>query len=257
MLKSLSTRFCALLAAFLLLTPQSLHAQASAPSQAPESTVENKVEFALLDAKATRFAQFGEWASTSAMLTLMLDMRPDSTPLYARAIIAEGMQQRPGSQQQLLHDALEHGIPIDSLLAGVRTRSITLGRADLYETFLTDIPQSFPWLRRSIDAYLLQYYIFRRDPQGIITYSQIMLQGLPDSQEFLLDLASGYVQAGQFHEAIDTYKHILTLNPDNLTALLNIGNYLILINQPQQARPYLDRANTLAPTPYLATLLTN
>lgn len=255
MLKSLSTPFCALLTAFLLLAPQHLAAHPSAPSQAPETAVSPAMDFSILDAKASRFAQFGEWASTSAMLTLMLDMRPDSAPLYARAIIAEGMQRHPDAQQQLLHAALEHGVPIDSLLAGVRTRSITLGHADLYETFLTDIPRTHPWLRRTIDSYLLRYYIFRRNPRGIITYARIMLQGLPDSQEFLLALASGYVQAGQYPEAIATYQHILTLNPDNLTALLYIGNYLLITGEPRQARPYLDRANTLAPTPYLATLL--
>lgn len=252
MLKRLSTLFCALLAAFLIFPRHSLASNPVTPSQ----SVKSDAEFALLDAKATRFAEFGEWASTSAMLTLMLDMRPDSASLYARAIIAEGMRHNTRPQQQLLNTALEHGVPLDSVITGVRTRSISLGRADIYETFLTDIPQTFPWLKRTIDAYLLRYYLFRRNPQGIITYARIMLQGLPDSQEFLLDLASGYVQSGQFPESIATYHHILTLNPDNLTALLAIGNYHILNHQPQQARPYLERANTLSPTPYLASLLT-
>ena len=108
----------------------------------PSQSAKSDTEFALLDAKATRFAEFGEWASTSAMLTLMLDMRPDSASLYARAIIAEGMRHNSSPQQQLLNTALEHGVPLDSVITGVRTRSISLGRADIYETFLTDIPQT-------------------------------------------------------------------------------------------------------------------
>lgn len=55
---------------------------------------------------------------------------------------------------------------------------------------------------------------------------------------------------------MDTYHRILAINPDNLTALLAIGNYLHLTGHPHQARPYLQRANNIAPTPYLTNLLT-
>lgn len=243
-------RFCpisALLAAFLLFAPQLAASQVPAQPQ--------DAEYAVLDAKAARFAEYDEWASSSAMLSLMLDMQPDNPALYSRAIIADGMLDNSPRQQQLLHDALSHGVPIDSVLSGVRSRSISLGRADLYETFLTHIPETFPWLKRSIDAYLLDYYKFRRDPQGIITYAQIMLQGLPDSREFLTDLASGYVLAGDFTKAMDTYRLILQIDPDNLTALLALGNYQIIAGHPDKALPYLTRANEIAPTPYLANTI--
>lgn len=249
----LKLRFCpfsAVLAAFLMLSQTSLHSQAQERQKA-----ENDLEYATLDAKAARFAEYGEWASSSAMLSLMLDMRPEKASVYSRAIVADGMLGNSERQQQLLHEALSHGVAIDSLLSGVRSQSISLGRAELYESFLIHIPGTFPWLKRSIDAYLLDYYKFRRDPQGIITYAQIMLQGLPDSQEFLADLASGYVQAGEFDKAMDTYQQILQLNPDNLTALLALGNYLAETGHPGKARPYLARAYELAPTPFLKRTL--
>ena len=83
-------------------------------------------DYATLDSKARRFAAHGEWASASAMYSLMIEEMPADASLYSRAIVAEGMLENMDAEIRVLHEALQHGVVIDSLFAGVKRESISL-----------------------------------------------------------------------------------------------------------------------------------
>ena len=222
------------------------------------------IDYNAIAIKADRFYGFREWASASAMYELMLSERPDDTQTYARAIVAAGMNPADSVMQSSLIDrAIDNHIPFDSLFSAVEHESFALGKASLYEQFLLLVKDRQPWLARNIDAHLLSYYSFRRNPDKMIEMSQSMLKGLPDSIEFLTLLAQGYMYRGNIDEAIATYHRILTIAPDNYNAILEIGNYYLLrynadttdTDARNLAIRYLSAANDIRSTPYVADAL--
>ncbi len=221
------------------------------------------MDFDTLALKADRFYHFQEWASASAMFELMLDQRPDDTPTYARAIVAAGITADSIKQVSLMERAIDNRIPFDSIFSAVEHESFALGKAPLYEQFLLLVKEKQPWLSRNIDAHLLSYYTFRRNPDKMIEMSQAMLQGLPDSIEFLTLLAQGYTYRGDCDKAIRTYLRILTIDPDNYNALLEVGNYYLLRYESDPtdtdartiASTHLSAANAIYATPYVSEAL--
>ncbi len=213
--------------------------------------------------KADRFYQFQEWASASAMFEVMLAERPNEAATYARAIVAAGMSSDSIKQSSLIRRAIDNQVSFDSLYSAVQKESFALGKAPLYEQFLLLVKNRQPWLSRNIDAHLLSYYTLRRNPDKMIEMSHAMLQGLPDSIEFLSILAQGYMYRGNYDKAIDTYNRILSLDPDNYNALLEAGNYYLLrydadrtdSNARTLAIRYLSVANDIHSTPYVADAL--
>jgi hypothetical protein len=106
--------------------------------------------------------------------------------------------------------------------------------------------------------------MFRHDAPNIITYSNLLLQGLPDNMTYLASLAYGYMLDGQEDKGVDTYKYILTLNPSDQNALIELGNYYYKDyrhhgnNESRElAAGYLKQAYNIRPTPYIAQLLEN
>lgn len=221
------------------------------------------MDFDTLALKADRFYRFQEWASASAMFELMLDQRPDDTPTYARAIVAAGITADSIKQVSLMERAIDNRIPFDSIFSAVEHESFALGKAPLYEQFLLLVKEKQPWLSRNIDAHLLSYYTFRRNPDKMIEMSQTMLQGLPDSIEFLTLLAQGYTYRDNCDKAIRTYLRILTIDPDNYNALLEVGNYYLLRYESDPtdtdartvASTHLSAANAIHATPYVTEAL--
>lgn len=221
-------------------------------------------DYAALRVKAARFYHYDEWPSALAMYSLMLDRRPDVPDTYAHAIVAAGMQGDADRQAALLSRSMQAHVPLDSIYDGVRTLAFEQGDARLYETFLENIAQAYPWLARNIDARLLTYYTWRRNGDGMVRYALRMLDGMPDDITYLTALADGYFTLGDEHLAIDTYDKIIAIDPDNYHALLVLGNYWHGVSRrdrfDMQARSlatqYLTRANTLHTTPYVTTLLT-
>ena len=204
--------------------------------------------------KADRFFSYGEWASASAMYSLMLDERTDSARVFGNAIIAAGMTKQPEQQIELFTRALDAHQPIDSVLRATEQAALRADSAALYEQFLYTVRQSDPWLSRVIDSKLLSYYLFRDNGPGIVTLSRVMLEGLPDNERFLYSLARGQMLCDDIPSAIDTYRHINSLYPGSLDALLFLGNYYAT-REPELARGYLQKALDIRWTPYIAAKL--
>ena len=209
-----------------------------------------------LKAKAERFFDHQEWASASAMFDLMLEEHPDVPGTYGQAIVANGMLGESAGQNRLMTMALDNHIPFDSVFSNVKEWSFHIGQPVLFEEFLKNTRTAHPWMRRTIDGQLLKYYAFRRNGTEMIAYSNIMLAGAPDNIEFLTLLVEGYMLTGDNAKGLDTYRRILALDPDNYNALLVIGNWYA--QHPANGGnglPYLQRADSIRPTPYVTALI--
>ena len=209
----------------------------------------------ILEERAARFFNQQEWNQAAAVYDLMIDEKGNIPEVYGHAVVANAMRGDSIAQMRLMAKALDNHVPFDSVFSRVRQCSFSLGKANLYERFLTGVRATYPWMKRNIDSQLLNYYTFRRDGAMTTRYADMMLDGAPDNINFLLLKASGLVQSGLMDRAMQTYSEVLALDPDNIPALLNLGNYYYQTGDPTRARPYLERAYTLRPTPYLATLL--
>ena len=210
--------------------------------------------YATLATRAARSYGWGEWSSAAAMYELMLDMCPDSAAVYTRAIVASCLIPDTTASVDLLSRAMTHGQPLDSVLAGVRSECYALGDAPLYADYLHRLRRQMPWMRRALDHELLRYHDLRRDGPATVAYATVMLDGLPDSREFLAALARGHMYSGDLAAASGIWRRLLDLYPDDYDTLLLLGNYLAQ-HDPTAARPYLERAAAIRPAPALDALL--
>lgn len=217
-------------------------------------------DYEALCVKADRFFEQKEWPSAAAMLDLMLDRHPDVASTYGRAIVVAALRGDTVAEMELMNRSIINYVPFDSTFAAVRTVSFSLGKTNLYEDFLLRTKMSEPWLERTVDAYLMRYYTFRRNPAKMVEYSRLMLKGMPDNVDFLSILACGLMLGGNADGAVDTYRRILEIDPGNYDALLEIGNYHYLCwrgnnddrTALSMARAALSQAQSIRPTPYVS-----
>jgi tetratricopeptide (TPR) repeat protein len=202
-------------------------------------------------AKAGRFYKQHEWRSALAMYDLMLDERPGECPTYVNALVAAGMASDTLSQQRLTRRAIEHIVVVDSLFSGVERASVAIGRPTVYEEYLENIASAEPWLQRAVDQRLLHYFAFRRIGPETVKYARRMLAGLPDDIGYLRLLAQGYLDCNDIEGAENVYKRIIGISPDDLTALLYLGNSEWARGNKKAGAEYLRRAYNISPTPYL------
>lgn len=211
----------------------------------------------LTAAKAERFFSNGEWASAAAMYTLLIAETDADASVFAHAIVAAEMMGDISGETRLLNDALQKAMVFDSVMTRVHAISLSAGCLEAYERFLLNAQESFPWLARAIDRYLLQYYAFRHNGEMMIRYSELLLKGLPDDVGFLTTLARGYLYANDITGATGVYRHILEIAPDNCEALTELGLHAYMRGQKAEAGEYLRRVYALRPTPYIASVLKN
>ncbi len=209
-----------------------------------------------LEARAARFFDYREWISAGALYTMLLGDDPANPFFYGRAIVSAGMLGDTLQQNRLTRQAFDNHVVVDSLFTAVERTSFSVGQTSLYENYLLRSKASEPWLTRIVDAYLMRYYTFRRDPDGMIAYSRIMLQGNPDSEPFLYTLAQGFLISGQTDEALGVYRHIVELNPRSLDALLYLANYYDERSGSDPAAAidalaYFSQAQAIASTPFV------
>jgi tetratricopeptide (TPR) repeat protein len=203
--------------------------------------------------RAVRSFDNKEWANAAALYGLLLTERPTVESNYGRAIVAYSMLSDSAACVDIFERAMAHGVAVDSLFNTVKTSSFTIGKGEIYADFLYLCRRDAPWVARAVDNKLLQWYIYRADGEMIIKYADTMLSGLPDSIEYLSDLAYGYSLQGEHSKAAETWQRILTIAPDDYDTLIKLGNYYILTNDRTAALEYLKRAQSLRPTPYLSS----
>ena len=223
------------------------------PAAAKTSAPDNSME-----ARAARFFQYREWISACALYGVLLDSSPSDTRFYGRAIVSAGMTADTLRQIQFTDMALKAHVAVDSLFSSVERTSFSVGQTSLYENYLLITRQHEPWLARIIDSYLMRYYTYRRDPDGMIAYSRLMLDGNPESLPLLYTLAQGLLLKGDTAQAIDTYRKIVQLDPRSLEALLYLANYYDQYARSDSAAAglaltFFKAAANISPTPYISS----
>ena len=203
------------------------------------------------EARAARAYDGGEWASAAALYQIMLSERPDSVSSYARTIVASTLIADTVMPTEMVERAMAHGIGFDDVLDGVRSESYAVGHSEIYSGLLKRLQQSKPYIRRAIDRRLLDYYLYRNDGARIIEYATVMLHGLPDDVTFLGNLAEGYVLIDDYDKAEATWLHILEIQPREYDATVNLATYYISVGRNDKAQEYINRAQSIRPTPWL------
>lgn len=182
-------------------------------------------DYNILQGKAERFFEHEEWPSASAMYELMLAQRPKEIPVYCNAIVAAGMMKNVQMQASLLERCENQAIPFDSLFSGIRKVAISLGQPDIYVDFMTMMKKKQPWLTRTIDIRLLDFYAFRSDADNMINTATILLKATPENIQFIGIMGEGYSLKGDYDQSMACYRKILQYDPTNIKALLILGNY--------------------------------
>ena len=212
-------------------------------------------DYSKIESRASRFFNQQEWASASAMYDLMIDRKPSVCKNYGYAIVSAGMRNDTLAQISLMDRSLNSHIPLDTLFQSVKKVSFSIGESSLYEDFLIRVKTQYQWLARGIDNYLLEYYVFRNNAPQVIKYSKSMLDGAADNIKFLSYLANGLMQEGQNAEAVETYQKILSINPGDYNALLQLANYFHLTATTDEARNtalnYFEQAQKIKSTPHI------
>lgn len=203
------------------------------------------------ETRAARAYDSGEWASAAALYQIMLSERPDSVSSYARTIVASTLSADTVMPTEMVERAMAHGIGFDAVLDGVRAESYAVGHSEIYSGLLKRLQLSKPYIRRAIDKRLLDYYLFRNDGPRIIEYALVMLHGLPDDITFLGDLARGYALTGDYDKAVETWTHILEIQPREYDAIVNLATYYESIGSNDKALHYIELAQSIRPTPWL------
>lgn len=220
--------------------------------------------YPVLEERAGRFFDQKEWNQAAAVYDLMLDERPAVASTYGRAVVVNAMRGDSVAPIRLMAKALDNHVPFDSVFSRVREFSFALGHAGIYEGFLLSVRGAYPWMKRTVDSYLLKYYTFRRNGRMMDAYSGAMLAGAHDNVDFLLLRGEGYVFQGMLPEAIAAFEEVLKVAPDNYDALLTLGNWYAMgvssdvgdgLSNRSKAVEYLGRAYALRPTPYVAVVL--
>lgn len=212
-------------------------------------------DYDLTAVRAARSFGFGEWAQAGALYELMLAERPGCASTYAHSIVAAELQPDTARSVALLERAMAHGVALDSVVDGVRSAAMACGRADVYDTFLRRTRRRLPYMARAIDARLLDYYEFRNDGAGMVALAESMLSGLPDSGRYLDALARGCMLQDDTAGAERAWRRLLDIEPSHLGALRSLGMLLHTLGRDAEARPLLERAQRIEPTPYIENIL--
>lgn len=204
-----------------------------------------------IETKAELFFHNREWASAQALYSLILDRQPDRDSIYVYAIVSAAMLKHNDIASHYLTQAMKAGVAFSPLMHGVENVSFEIGAPKLYEDFLIRSQKDCPWLTRPLDAELLRYYLFRNNGAKAEIYARKMLAGMPQSVEYLSDLAKSYADSGDFDSAVETWQRILEIEPDNYPTLLQLGNYYKIISSDEEATRYLGLAAAIRRTPYV------
>lgn len=208
-----------------------------------------------LRAKALRFYNNEEWLNAQATYLLVLDQEPGNVDAYAHSIVTDATLADTAGVTDMLQRSAIHNVSTDSVLNAVQRLSMARGESAMYRGILQLTQQQFPWLSRKIERRLLDYYLFRDNGPEIVSYARKLLDGMPDNVEFQMALARGYLLSEEPDKAREIWLQVLDTRPDDVDALLAIGNNLLSSGQREDALPYLQRAYALRPTPYLHKIL--
>ena len=177
------------------------------------------------------------------------------TEAYVRATICYAIRKDTAEAVGTIERAMAHAVPLDSILKGLRSEAFEIKKPEIYTGLLETAGNNMPWLRRPLDMQLMRYAAYRRDPEAMERYAARMLAGMPGDTEAMAILAKAHAMQGRFDEAITDWQRVLAAKPDDRRALLEIGNYYAITGDSERALPYLEKAQAVKATPYVAEMI--
>lgn len=210
--------------------------------------------YELMSRKAAQYAEWGDLRQALGEYAKMRRAEPDSVEPYAAPMVICSVLGEPASVQAILDSALNAGLPARPLLAACRADAVRLAHLDHYENILL-LAQADTRTEPTAVPLLLEYYAFRRDGAKTVQYADLLLRSRPNDVRLLTARAMGYIDMQSDAEAMQAFRDVLTADPQNLEALLYLGNYLYARGETAQAVPYLRQARALRPSLRLEALL--
>lgn len=215
-----------------------------------------------LKIKAERFYSYGEWESASAAYELMLMQKFDDVDAYSRAITVNGVLGRSDNQVAIVEQSQKNGISMMDIFGKVKELSYALGKPKIYEGFLLMVKDRQPWMRRSINVMLAEYYSQRNNAPKMVAYADTLLMTRSDDLFALRIKSRGQMLRDDYASLVKTNDKIIALAPSDFEAYLNNGMYFFnmwkaagIASDKRSAIRYLSEAYKLRSTPYLKDLL--
>ncbi len=107
-------------------------------------------------------------------------------------------------------------------------------------TLSQDLPEAEKYLISAIHSQVTKNY-----PEAIKAY-ETLAKASPDNSDVQSALASLYKDSGNLTKARDYYQKLLTANPKDVTATLELGRIALKSGDPQGSLDPLNRAYTLS-----------
>ncbi len=211
-----------------------------------------------LKIKAERFYSYGEWESASAAYELILMQKFDDVDAYSRAITVKGILGRSDEQIAVVEQSQKNGISMMDIFKSVRMLSYSLGKPKIYESLLLIMKEKQPWMRRSINVMLAEYYSQRNNAPKMVAYADTLLSTRADDLFALRIKSRGQMLRDDYVSSVSTNDRIIALEPTDIEAYLNNGVYFFnmwkaagMASDKSRAIHYLSKAYKLRNTPYL------
>lgn len=206
--------------------------------------------------KAERYFNNREWRNAQAILQIMSTQRPEVADTYSRGMVVAAMCNDTISEIDFLERALKAGIDPDTVFNNVETISFSIGQTDLYECSMLLAQSVRPELSKLLERRLLDYYIFRRDGEGMIGYSRRLLDSKEsECADCRLTEAIGFMFTGEIDKAESAFQQIVENSPDSKQAYQALLYLAFMSDNDSQRVEMLRRAYQMNPTPYVGKLL--
>lgn len=233
-----------------------------------------------------------EWNEALMIYDKLLVTDKKNVSLYVGAIVSASEVKSPQSVLHYIELSEANGVSLDSLFVSVDRKSHILRNSAIYENMLLMMKQQQPWLKSLINRYLLNYYLFRHDSEGVIAVTGELLEQLPDNMDFLKARGDALFEVGRERESVEYFNRMLEIDDKNLDAYIFLGIYnfwkgslemkkinnefnrLVTPTRMQYAshrkkqrdlldtrfaasEKYLEKALAIKPTPYIRDVLYN
>lgn len=175
---------------------------------------------------------------------LSLNYRPDDVHLY----LAQGEE-----QQNQLEAAIDHYLKVggpQAIRARVQAARLMVrqGQSEQAHALLSGLRQQHPEMATSLTLSEAEMYHSNGDSEAALTLLNEALESSPDNTELRYSRAMMAEKNGDLAQLEADLKHILSINPDDASALNALG-YTLANRTPRldEAHDYVSRALALSP----------
>lgn len=176
------------------------------------------------------------WKSAGTLYELLLKDSTSYTPYMAKALLANELAADEASLRKadLLYQ--QNRFRLDSLLHDFSRLCIRLRHFDAFEESLNRIRTVMPENNDTLLYGMIRYRMFLRDAPGAIRLTEKARIEQPAKSLWIRLEAEAWQMAGKSDKALGLYRLLLSLNPNDLDALLFEGNYYYLLGKKKIAQ---------------------